>query len=999
MTLQKQVVPVPFAQGLETKSDPKQVPLGKLLTLENGFFQTPMEMRKRYGFNALSQNILNADSPTDAIQSGEAIASYNNELLLYNASNSMTAAAPLAPVLYSRCQDQSSWNGVGYFQAAKLQIASVSVKTPDTSNVNQAYQDCVYDSTSDLECFIWKQSPSGGLHYAVVEKSTGLKILSAPIIGGTAFSKVVFFSGNFVVLFTDTSGNLSYVKFTASTIYATLISSLTIVVTNVNTSNPCFDASVIGTRLYLTYNYTTTGISTLYLDSTFTKSAEVHDTTHAATSAITVCGDGSNRVNIAYSNGSNVYFLIYDANLSSVKAVTLLAATGSINQIGIVWGGTGNDYIHAYYCAYTNHSINNFVKYATFTTAGVIQAGIVIQRSVSLASRPFVYNSRVFFIGLYGGTTTGQPTLFTFLTPNIVSNGYAIVVGKVAASEAFDNTRTCMLPTVSQISSGVWIVAYAQAAGGAEIAIWSSTWVLTIDFTVTPMFAEIANTVHATGGQLWMYDGQAVVEHSFHLAPEIVSVTASGSAGAFPATTTYEYVAVYEWVDANGQTHRSAPSLPMSVTTGGSGAASIAVVFSYLRVTNKGTLYFQFSDVVRISIYRTAGDGTIFYAATTALIANNQGADSATFTDSSADFAIIGNAQIYTTSGQVDNSSAPACLAITTYKSRLIVIPSDNPYSWWYSQEVIPNSASSSATPVELSEFFIQNIDQAGGPITGVAVMDDKLVLMKESNPYYVVGNGPSPNGSNNDYSPPQNVVCPVGLDSANAIVLTPSGLMFQSSSDGGIWLLDRGLGPSYIGADVEAYNGQTVTSAVLYSKYNQVRFTMSGGVVLVYDYYVKQWSVYTNIAAIQACLFQGSWTWVKSNGVVYQESASTFTDNGTFVQLKVGTSWMKFAGLQGFQRIYEALILGDYESAHSLVAKVYYDFDPTAAQTTTISPTSAAPYEWRLLFNRQKCQAMKIELYDTQISPAEGMRLSALSMLVGTKQGLNKLPAARTFE
>ena len=66
---------------------------------------------------------------------------------------------------------------------------------------------------------------------------------------------------------------------------------------------------------------------------------------------------------------------------------------------------------------------------------------------------------------------------------------------------------------------------------------------------------------------------------------------------------------------------------------------------------------------------------------------------------------------------------------------------------------------------------------------------------------------------------------------------------MFQSAK--GIYLMDRSLESiKYISDAVEAYNSYTVTSSKLITSLNQVRFTLSGGVVLVYDYFVDQWSV-----------------------------------------------------------------------------------------------------------------------------------------------------------
>ena len=52
--LQKQTAAVTLSQGMDTKTDPKQVIAGKLLILENGVFTSPKRIRKRNGYRALS---------------------------------------------------------------------------------------------------------------------------------------------------------------------------------------------------------------------------------------------------------------------------------------------------------------------------------------------------------------------------------------------------------------------------------------------------------------------------------------------------------------------------------------------------------------------------------------------------------------------------------------------------------------------------------------------------------------------------------------------------------------------------------------------------------------------------------------------------------------------------------------------------------------------------------------------------------------------------------
>ena len=75
--MDKQNVPISLAQGVDTKTDFKQVVVGKLLVLQNGFFQTLQEIRKRFGYDALTNSIEGGGT----ISSGKGLTTFVDELL------------------------------------------------------------------------------------------------------------------------------------------------------------------------------------------------------------------------------------------------------------------------------------------------------------------------------------------------------------------------------------------------------------------------------------------------------------------------------------------------------------------------------------------------------------------------------------------------------------------------------------------------------------------------------------------------------------------------------------------------------------------------------------------------------------------------------------------------------------------------------------------------------------------------------------------------------
>ncbi|MBU6278546.1 MAG: hypothetical protein KGN78_04820 [Actinomycetales bacterium] len=530
----------------------------------------------------------------------------------------------------------------------------------------------------------------------------------------------------------------------------------------------------------------------------------------------------------------------------------------------------------------------------------------------------------------------------------------------------------------------------------------------------------LADNLHLSGGILQMYDGAGVVEHNFHLYP--VFNARYANPGSIDAGV-YNYTVCYEWVDNQGNIHQSQPAPPMQVTLTANGRVTLDI--QYLAQTAKVG-----SRPVQIIVYRTgnaaSGFGTIFYRLSS-LTAPNLNSTTGTyfsFIDNTPDSALAkvdssGNItsfapQLYTqflsttAPAEVDSQPAPPTGLVQLHRNRLWVVDSTNPLNLWYSKFTGPS------TPVAFNDSYVKTVDPRGGPITALATVDDKLLVFKNNQIFYIVGQGPENTGINNDLSDSILITTDAGCVDPRSIVGSPVGILFKSRK--GIYLIDRSLAVQYIGASVEAYNAETITSAVLASKRNQVRFTLGSGITLVYDYFVQQWGVFTNQNAIDSLVWNGDIMLLRSSGKVLRETEGVYTDDGQPIRLKLATSWFSFANVQGFQRVRRAQLLGGWKSEHDLNISVCVDFDDTVIQQITVnpapvtyfggsSPYGAGPYggtfqlyQWRVDLARQKCQAVKFIIEDVPsvTGSGEGVSLSSLAFEVGAKQGLNKVPASQ---
>lgn len=644
------------------------------------------------------------------------------------------------------------------------------------------------------------------------------------------------------------------------------------------------------------------------------------------------------------------------------ETVRIGGDTGSSAFTVDIPGGTG------YPKLYPGMLVNQSTEFAANTLVASITDGRNGNATTfGLSGGPFLlpgsFSPRTTFSG---STVTGNTPTLSVSDPDGSGVGFtAYTAGDVKSGSNqvfFYNQPVAVVgSTVSDVSgfipAGATIVSSVAKNGGALVTLSANT-----TGTITNEVLTVHSASTTFPPQAYVYPGQTISNTGAAIPPVIRSYGSGNN------------------IVINQTTFGSSNNLVVSDTYG------VTIQVPTLRVTEKG----RNTTPVNIILYRTTSNGSIYYRIASGV--NDPSVDTITISDSSNDTQIIGSQQLYTTGGEVDNISTPASKAMCSYKNRVILVPSENPYCFWYSKQVIPGF------PAEFSDLFVQNLDQRGGGIIAVAEMNDKLILLKQSAVEFMVGEGPAPSGANNDFSYPQLIPTGTGCSSAASVVLTPLGLMYQSPK--GIQLLDLSLTEQYIGAEVEAFNSYTVTSAQLIPDTTQVRLTLSNGIALVYDYFVRKWSTFTNISAVDSAVYNGKFCYLQSSGTVMEETPGVYTDNGSAIVPSLTTGWLCFAGLQGYQRVWRFLLLGSYFSPHTLNVSVAYDFDSTVKQTDAIAvPASQVPYEYRLHLAQQKCSSIQLTISGTPSVPyGQGLSLSALAFEVGAKKGLNKLPAGQSY-
>jgi hypothetical protein len=985
MALQKQQVAVNFGRGLDTKTDPWQVPVGSFLNLENTVFNKIGRLEKRNGFEQIgslpNQNVYG-------------LATFKDQLTL------------LGDSLFAY-QDGGTFLNRGPYRPCKVESKSL------LKNIfNHIQSDAAV--SGDLTCVAYTIELGGGLfgyQYAILNANTGQMVVNRTTLTGVGGNpngspRVILYNNHFVIVYSVLVGaadQLQFIRIPVNNLVASAPVTLTTDFDYVTTGS--FDLVVGQSNLYAAWNRASgAGVYAAIIDVGFNVGSPVLIEALRIADLMSLSFDSDS----SFNNLSIVYYdataelgiiAINDLNLSSVLAPTtfysaVVLGLGIVNLSSITNAGVCTiAYEEEREYAYNSVPNNNLMTIDVDSLGSLGLINFVVNGN-GLGSKIFEIDNVRYVVTTHEDVI--QDAYFvTDLSGNVIAqfaytNGDGYVTRGVPSVTVIDNVAKLSFLLKTGTQSG--------ATGATEPAGINQ---LSLTVGEVPVYsAELGNNLNISGGIQWSYDGVLPVENNFLLYPENVGLNPVTTGSMTPQQYTYQVV--YEWVDNQGNVFTSAPSEPAIITlVAPDDGVEVNVPTLRLGYKTTSTLIKIFRSSVAEPVFTFVGE-----------LGNDPTVKFVTFTDTQADSAIIGNEILYTNGGVLPNQSGPPCSAITIYDNRLWTVSSENPDIIYYSKLVIPGE------PVEMTDFqslYIaptQSAQGTTGSVTALAPLDDKLIIFKEDAIYYLNGTGPDATGANSQYSEPIFVTSTVGCKYPKSIVFIPNGLMFQS--DKGIWLLGRDLSTNYIGAQVEDFttDAETIT-ALNIPNTNQVRFIMTSGITLMYDYFFQQWGSFTGIGSLAATLYNQLHTYFDQYGRLFTEKPGSYVDGQNPVEMRFKTNWFAMSGILGFQRAYFLFMLGQYLSPHKLFINVSYDFNPNATQQLIVTPDNFASVfggnpvfgsgyvfggpsqveKWRLMLQQQKCDSIQfefIEQYDPSygVQPGAGLTMSGLNFVVGVKSG-----------
>lgn len=994
MPIQKQNLSVNFGGNIDTKTDPFQIAPNDFLAFNNSVRTVGGQLKKRFGF----QNIASFNSPFAtnlAIFSGA----------LIGIGSSVQVYSPDTNSIFSR----------GDFQPIGLSTIPAIRNSSTQSSAD------VGIAPNGLACTVCAQSSD--IIYQILDSITGNVLVPLTIISGASVARVFILGSNFIITYFDGS-SLVYKAIPWSTpattpTSGTLVSSPHSSVydgfsfnSNLffasNNSNNSIRIDVMNSALSITTGNAFGGLASnpllmsVTVDATtvnpniwITISTYVSMTHTAAITTYAVSFNAGSFTNLVV--GASLYSIVINPN--SIVGLTSAASGGTLTAI------VGLSIVSIFPSNATIVSI-------TCTNASAVGTPTSFIYNLFIAGKAFispVSSSNIYFLTFYSDIY--QPTYFL-----------VDILGNILAKIAYSNGGTPNASVFSSPNQNGNTVQYAylyqdliapvNKSNGAEpggIYNQAGCNIMTLTFNESNIIsAELGGSLQISGGFLWMYDGENAVENNFHVWPDPITLSSSSSGGHIDsANQPYFYAVCYEWTDAAGNIHRSAPSIPVEIDGLTGNTNTITVDIPPLGFTAKVD-----PNPVRLVVYRWSTVNQIYYqtsSISSPVINDPASVGLIDFVDTQADEDIIGNNILYTTGGIIENIGGPATELMALFDNRLWLVDAEDPNLLWFSKQVIE------AVPVEMSDlltFYVSPTTASQvstGPITSITAMDDKLIIFKKNAIYYINGSGPDNTGANNQYSQPIFITAAVGCNNQKSIVLTPSGLIFQSGQ--GFWRLGRDLSTVYIGSPVEAYNSNICTSAVSVPSTTQIRFTLNDGVALVYDYFYERWDTTTPPTTISSVIYQGLQTLLDSSGNIWQENSSSYLDGINPVNMSFTTPWYNLAGLQGYERAYYCYLLGSYLSPHVLTVQIKYDYSQSVAQTVILNPNLLNPQgtgpvssleQFKIYFRNQKCQAVQmtvIESYNPSFggTAGAGLTLSGINFVLGIKKSYKPISAAQS--
>jgi hypothetical protein len=394
MPLQRQVVTVPLRGGIDAKSDPKQIPTGKLASLENAVFTSPGMLRKRNGYSALTNAISNPPNiNAPNITAGQALMPYLSELIACDPSR-----------IYSFNSATPSWTYKGDVVSPYITQQQVV-----RNGYGQSGQDGSTHTGTGMQCYAWEDT-SGGVRYSIIDGTSGQAVVASQLLSTTGIKPKVLCLGNtFVILYVNRADWRIYEGLVQVATPSTPVVPIPLTPVagsaTLSSSLPNFDACLIpvgsDTQMYLAFSNTGNGTSVYNFASSDPTNPLITTSYAEVAQCLSIFGDPSLQAPVIISyNGTAVRYHAF-AQWPSPGVAPSVIAYNTIeilsNVVSVAGVATSSSAVgwSVYYTVSAPSPSDYQIRQATFV-GNYTPLPAPYLRSVGLAGKPYVYGGSAF---------------------------------------------------------------------------------------------------------------------------------------------------------------------------------------------------------------------------------------------------------------------------------------------------------------------------------------------------------------------------------------------------------------------------------------------------------------------------------------------------------------------------------------------------------------------------------------------------------------------------
>lgn len=472
---------------------------------------------------------------------------------------------------------------------------------------------------------------------------------------------------------------------------------------------------------------------------------------------------------------------------------------------------------------------------------------------------------------------------------------------------------------------------------------------VTVDWSYQSNAYEFEGGLIFSGGLPRIFDGATLTELGFSAAPEMVVTPTAGSG---MTAGEYSYIAVYEWLDALGHLHRSAPSI---AATGTADATNGTMTVNVLGITATD------KRAVSITIYRTAVDGSVHYHLTSLW-----GAGWSSFVDNTPSSDVESNAMLYSDQGILSYIQPPPFDVGTISNGRMFLSPRANPTYVYYSN-IFEKGEGLSFTGV--GEIPVSGLELP----TAIQQIGTTVVVFTDNNIYAYPGEGLSKVGSiisgnlwGENFT---HLSKGLGLYDAKSVLNTTKGVVFLAKS--GMKLLGINMEIQHIGKNMAYVVREDDLAGAFVRSDIDAWIWIGGSTGYVYFHKYGQWAEWTGYYGSSATQI-GQTIYLLNSTKIWKESTEVITDRvSNTITATVTTPWFSFGQVNGYQRLKYMYLLGMLPLNNvSVTVESGYDFSP-CWQFTDTATTGLTVFDYGKYYD--SLEPCACNLADLWVPPSSG--------------------------